>query len=89
MHPPLRIEVADERAADALRRHLQPFDVETVTLDGHCEVHVHLVEHNPERRIVSALSAIDAWLATAAVRSVRVHLDGSSYVLHGPAPPTP
>jgi hypothetical protein len=86
MHPPLRIEVPDERYAAALRRHLQPFDVETVAVDGHCEVRVELVEANPERRIVNALSAIDAWLATANISSVRVHLDGTSYMLHAPSP---
>jgi hypothetical protein len=84
MHAPLRIEVPDERQAASLRRHLQPFDVETVVVDGHCEVRIQLVEVNPERRVVSALTAIDAWLATAGVPSVRVHLDGSSYTLHGP-----
>jgi hypothetical protein len=84
MHPPLRIEVPDERHAESLRRHLQPFDVETVAVDGHCEVRVELVEINPERRIVNALGGIDAWLATVDIPSVRVHLDGSSYMLHGP-----
>jgi hypothetical protein len=45
-----------------------------------------LIEMNPERRIVNALSAIDAWLASAGIGSVRVHLDGSSYTLHAPQP---
>lgn len=87
MHAPLVIEVPDERQAEALRRHLQPFDVETVVVDGHCEVRVALVEVNPERRVVNALNAIDAWLATTEVAFVRVRLDGSSYTLHGPPSP--
>ncbi len=86
MHAPLRIEVADESQAQSLRRRLQPFDVETVRVDGHVEVRVVLIEMNPERRIVNALSAIDAWLASAGIGSVRVHLDGSSYTLHAPQP---
>lgn len=86
-HAALVIEVPDERHANALRRHLQPFDVDTVVVDGRCEVRIALVDVNPERRVVKALSAIDEWLATAEVGFVRVHLDGSSYTLHGPRSP--
>jgi hypothetical protein len=82
MHQPLRIEVADAGEAEALRRHLQPFDVETVVVDGHVEVRVQLVELNPERRVVNALNAVDAWLVSSGVPFARVHLDGSSYTLH-------
>ena len=87
MHAPLVIEVPDEFHAEALRRHLQPFDVDTVVVDGHCEVRIALVEVNPERRVVNVLNAIDEWLATAEVAFVRVRLDGSSYTLHGPPSP--
>lgn len=84
MHPPLRIEVPDEAHAERLRGYLQTFDVETVAVDGHWEVRVGLFDRNPERRVVTALSAIDAWLSTAGVSSVQIHLDGSSYTLHAP-----
>lgn len=87
MHPPLRVEVSDASLAEDLRRRLQPFDVDTVTVDGRAEVQVHLTQRNPESRVVSVLSAIDAWLLTSGVPSVRVHLDGNTYTLH--APPFP
>ena len=86
MHPPLRIELPDRTHADALRQLLQPFDVETVLVDGHVEVRVELVDFNPERRVGEALSAIDGWLVTSGLPSVRVHLDGNSYTLHAPPP---
>jgi hypothetical protein len=84
MQEPLVIEVPDPRDAEALRRHLQPFDIETVAVDGRCEVRVALVERNPERRVVNALNAIDEWLMTAEVPFVRVQLDGNTYTLHRP-----
>ena len=84
MHPPLRIELEDPTLVEDLRRQLQPFDVDTVTVDGHAEVQIHLTQRNPESRVVSVLNAIDAWLLTAGVPSVRVHLDGNSYTLHAP-----
>ena len=85
MHPPLRIEVSDETLAEDLRRQLQPFDVDTVTVDGHAEVRIHLTQRNPEGRVVDALNAIDSWLLTAGVPFVRVHMDGSTYTLNAPA----
>ena len=87
MHPPLRIELPDAAQAESLRRLLQPFDVETVPVNGHVEVRIQLLDRNPERRVVDALNAIDLWLLGAGMSFVRVHLDGSSYTLH--APPTP
>ncbi|MDX6398120.1 MAG: hypothetical protein QOJ43_1528 [Gaiellaceae bacterium] len=84
MHRPLTIELADETLVEALRPHLQPFDVDTVEVEDHWELRIQLVERNPESRVVNALNAIDEWLLTAAVESVRVHLDGSSYTLHVP-----
>ena len=84
MHSQLRIEVSDEAGAETLRRHLEPFDVETVVVDGFYEVQVELCDRNSERRVVSALNAIDVWPLTAGLSSVRVNLDGSSYTLHAP-----
>jgi hypothetical protein len=84
MRPPLRIEVPDEAHAEMLRRHLQPFDVETVAVDGYYEVQVELRDRNPQSRIVNALNAIDMWLLTAGLPSVQVHLDDSSYTLQAP-----
>ena len=50
MHPPLLIEVDDERLAESLRRHLQWFEVDAVEVDGHWEVRVDLLERNPHGR---------------------------------------
>lgn len=85
MPAPVRIEVPDEDHAASLSRFLQPHDVETSTVNGHCEVSVGFVEGNPERRIVELLNAIDRWLPTTELRHVKVHLDGSSYTLTTPA----
>jgi hypothetical protein len=84
MQPPLRIELPDLAHADALRRHLQPFGVETVAVNGHCEIRIELIDRNPERRVVDALNAIDLWLLSSGLTSVRVHVDGSSHTLHAP-----
>jgi hypothetical protein len=84
MHPPLRVEVPDEERAERLRLELQPLWAETVRVGGHYEVFIDLVDHNPESRVVAALSRIDTWLASAGLLSVRVHLDGTSYLLHPP-----
>jgi hypothetical protein len=84
MHPPLRIELVDVAGAESLRAHLQPFTVETTTVDGGPELQVELFDRNPERRVVDVLNAIDTWLLAAGVASVRIHLDGSSYTLHAP-----
>ena len=84
MHPPLRIELPDEQHAASLRRFLQPYDVETQTVNGHCEISVAFVERNPERRITDVLNAIDQWLPTAGLPLVKVHLDGSAYTLSAP-----
>ena len=84
MQPPLRIEVPDEAHAETLRSHLQPFDVETVVVDGFYEVRVELSDRNSESRVVDALNAIDLWLLTAGLSSVRVNLGDSSYTLHAP-----
>ena len=84
MQPPLRIEVQDESHAESLRQHLQPFDVETVVVDGFYEVQVELSDRNSESRVVNALNAIDMWLLTAGLSSVRVNLGDSSYTLHAP-----
>ena len=83
MHPPLRIEVPDDEHAASLRRHLQPFDVETHTVNGHCEVSVDFV-WNPRSSVVDVLNAVDGWLLTADLPLVTVHLDGSSYTLSAP-----
>jgi hypothetical protein len=83
MQQPLRIEVPDEEHAASLRRFLQRYDVETRTMDGHCEISVDFVE--PERRITDVLNAIDQWLPTAGLPLVKLHLDGSSYTLSAPA----
>ena len=85
MHPPLRIEVPDEEHAASLRCCLEPYDVETHTLNGHCEVSVDFVEWNPERSVVDVLNAVDRWLPTAGLPLVKVHLDGTSYTLSAPA----
>jgi hypothetical protein len=85
-HQPVRIEVPDETHAAGLRRRLQPFDVETVAVDGRIEVRIELLDLNPERRVVDVLNAIDSWLPTAGLAFVRVHLDGSTYTLHAPPP---
>lgn len=85
MHPPLRIELPDASLAEDLRRQLQPFDVDTVSVDGRAEVQVHLTQRSPESRVVSVLNAIDSWLLMAGVPSVRVHLDGKAYTLHAPS----
>jgi hypothetical protein len=82
MQPPLRVEVPDEEHAASLRRHLQPFDVETHTVSGHCEVSV--VVWNPRSSVVDVLNAVDRWLLTADLPLVTVHLDGSSYTLSAP-----
>lgn len=84
MHPSLRIELPDESRAESLRRLLQPFDVETVAVNGSFEVRIDLMDRNPEARVVDALNVIDRWLLTAELPFVRVHLDGSTYTLHAP-----
>ena len=84
MHPPLRIQVPDDLHATTLRRQLKPFGVETIAVDGHYEVHVELIDRNPERRVTSALNAIDTWLLAAGLPSVQVHLDGNTYTIHAP-----
>lgn len=84
MYPPLRIEVPDMAHAERLRGFLQTSDVETLAVNGHCEVRVGLFDRKPESRVVKALRAIDAWLATAGASSVLIHLDASSYTLHAP-----
>lgn len=84
MHPPLRVEVPDEALAAALRTQLQQFDVDTVAVEGHWEVRVNLLKRNPESRVENALHAIDAWLLTAGIGSIRVQLDGHSYLLDAP-----
>jgi hypothetical protein len=84
MHPPLRIEVPEPTLAEDLRRQLQPFDVETVAVDGYTEVRINLTQRNPEARVVDVLNVVDAWLLAVGVPSVRVHLDGNSYTLHAP-----
>jgi hypothetical protein len=85
VHPPLRVELANEAHAEELRLQLQPFDVETVRVDNHVEVQIALLSFNPESKIVAALNAIEAWLPTSGLSAVRVHLDGSSYMIHPPA----
>jgi hypothetical protein len=84
MRPYLTIEVPDETLAETLQRRLQSFDVDKVEVDSHWELRIRLVERNPESRVTSALHAIDSWLPDAGVEFVRVHLDGSTYTLHGP-----
>ena len=84
MHPPLRIEVPDELHATTLSRQLQPFGVDTIAVDGRYEVQVELIARNPERRVTSALNAIDTWMLTAGLPSVQVHLDGTAYTIHAP-----
>ena len=84
MHPPLRIEVPDDLNATTLRRELKPFGVEIIAVDGHYEVQVELIDRNPEQRVTSALNAIDAWLVTAGLPSIQLHLDGDTYTIHAP-----
>jgi hypothetical protein len=84
MHPELRIELPDEARAESLRRLLQPFEVETVPVDGYVELRIALLDRNPEGRVVDALNAVDTWLLTAGLASVRVHLDESTYTVHAP-----
>ena len=84
MHPPLRITVPDESLADALRRRLRSFDVETRPVDGQIDLEVALRDRNPERRINDVLKTVDRWLVSSGVASVQVHLDGSTYTLHAP-----
>lgn len=84
MHPPLRIEIPDRSHATTLRRHLHPFGVDTVAVDGHYEIHVELIDRNPETRVTKALHAVDRWLLTADLPSVQVHLDGNTYTIHAP-----
>jgi hypothetical protein len=83
--PPLRVELPDEALARSLAERLRPFRAQIVLVDGHYEVGIELRERNPEQRVVKALTAIDAWLLSARVPSVRVHLDGCSHTLHSPA----
>lgn len=86
MHRPLTVELPDEALANSLGAQLQPFQVETVAVDGYWEVRVRMIERNPESRVGNALTAIDAWLVTADVDSIQVHLDGKSYTLSSPPP---
>jgi hypothetical protein len=81
----LRIEVPDQKHAETLRRCLQPDGVETVAVEGHCEVRVDLLDLNPDNRIVAALNAVEQWLQSAGLAFVRVHLNEHSYTLHGTA----
>ena len=87
MNAHLTIELPERQLAEDLRRELQPFDVDVLAIDGHWELRIHLFEQNPEGRVTRALHAIDGWLPSSGVDSVRVHLDGSTYTLH--APPVP
>jgi len=84
VHPPLRITVPDESLADALRRRLRSFDVETRPVDGQIDLEVALRDRNPERRNNDVLKTVDRWLVSSGVASVQVHLDGSTYTLHAP-----
>ena len=88
MRSPMTIELPDQLQAVSLRSHLQLFDVETVAVDGHWELRIQLREHNPESRVVTALNAIDTWLALDGVESVRVRLEGISHTLHARPPAT-
>lgn len=81
----MRLEkCAAEVHAESLRRLLQPFDVETVAVNGSFEVRIDLLDRNSEARVIDALNAIDRWLLTAELSFVRVHLDGNLYTLHAP-----
>jgi hypothetical protein len=84
VHPPLRITVPDESLADALRRRLRSFGVETRPVDGHIDLEVALRDRNPERRINDVLRTVDRWLVSSGVAFVQVHLDGNTYTLHAP-----
>jgi hypothetical protein len=84
VHPPLRITVPDESLADALRRRLRSFDVETRPVDGQIDLEVALRDRNPERRINDVLKTVDRWLVSSGVASVQVQLDGNTYTLHAP-----
>jgi len=74
MHPHLTIELPQEELAEALRRRLQSFDVDTIEVDHHWEVRIHLLERNPESRVTNALHAIDDWLPDAGVDEARDYL---------------
>lgn len=78
------IEVADAAAAESLKHAVGTNDVDVVPVDGHVELRVGLLGHNPESRVVAVLNAIDGWLVDSHVDAVRVKLDGTSYTLHPP-----
>ena len=82
MHLPLTIEVPDEQRAVSLRRSLKPHYVETQAVDGHFEVRVNLMKHNPESRMGKVLNAIDQWLQNADLPFVEIDLHGSPHTLY-------
>lgn len=84
MHPPLRVDAPDAAAAESLRRLLEPFGVETVAVEGRCEVIVDLIERNPDERVAKVLDAIDRWLIITGLASVAVTLDGRVYTISTP-----
>jgi hypothetical protein len=84
VHSPLRVVLPDEASAHSLRRALEPIGVEIENVDGHYEMSVELVDHDPESRVVNALGAIDRWLTTGELLFVQVHLDGAVYTITSP-----
>ena len=84
MADPIRIELDDPEHAESLRRELRNFHAEVVQIDGGWQVEVALIAANPELLVVQTLNIVDAWLLSAHVAAVRVHLDGQSYSLSAP-----
>jgi hypothetical protein len=85
VHDPIRFTLDDADLAESLRRELSHLHAEVVTgPDGH-DVQLELIVGNPDARITSALTAVEAWLARTGTAAVRVQLDGEVYTLSAPA----
>lgn len=82
MEEPLRIELEDAAAAEALRRALQEYGAD---LDESSCVRVPVSGRSAEQSVTEVLTAIDDWLVESGTAFVRVHLDGSTYTLNVPA----
>jgi hypothetical protein len=77
----LVIHAASRESAEAFRSVLSEFDPRiTVGENGRCQVEIPVAQSN--RKILAALSALEAYVSTRADGPARLDLDGQRYTLH-------